>query len=118
MCIANHWDHTWVGSIVYNIFVTCSGHQRQSQSTASPSQRMTQRTMTLSQGEDKDTTFVNLCTDGHAPCLLSFRNADFFSCRKRTGGPSEEELEKKTEEKNKDRTFSNPDREGGTQVKN
>jgi hypothetical protein len=35
----------------------------------------------------------------------------------RTGGPSEEEIAKKVEEKKKDRTFSNPDREGGTQVR-
>ena len=36
--------------------------------------------------------------------------------RERTGGPSEGEIEKKKEEANKDRPFSNPDRTGGTQV--
>ena len=37
-------------------------------------------------------------------------------CRERVGGPSEAEIEKKKEEANKDRPFSNPDRSGGTQV--
>ena len=42
--------------------------------------------------------------------------APFEMYRERVGGPSESEIEKKKEEANKDRTFSNPDRSGGTQV--
>lgn len=37
-------------------------------------------------------------------------------CRERKGGPSEAEIQKKKDEANKDRPFSNPDRQGGTQV--
>ena len=40
-----------------------------------------------------------------------------LACRERTGGPSEAEISKKKEEANKDRPFSNPKREGGTQSK-